>query len=154
MDLFKELLTVIKELKGKKYLLTGGLAYALYVRPRFTQDIDFVIAEDDFEEIQHRLNRLGFLPQPNLMVFKKAKIGRCTRVKGDDRLMVNFLLQPKKRFDRFYQRAQLISHQRIKIKVISLKDLVWLKRARHSPQDRLDIQQLLKTARGGSSSEK
>jgi hypothetical protein len=143
MDLFKELISVIKTLKGKKYLLTGGLAYAIYVQPRFTEDIDFVIAEEDFDGIRQRLNRLGFLDQKNILVFKKAKIGRCIKVKNNDTLIVDFLLQPKNIFYKFYQRRQVISQGKIKINVIALEDLVRLKRARHSAQDKLDINRLM-----------
>ena len=148
MDLFRELVSVIKGLKKKRYLLTGGLAYALYVQPRFTQDIDFVVAEDDFDGIRQRLVQTGFLDQPdNIMVFKKARIGRCVKVKGNDTVIVDFLLKHKNEFNRFYQRCNLISYRGVKIKVISGEDLIKLKRNRLSAQDKLDIDRLLEALR-------
>ena len=155
MDLFRELISVIKALKRKHYLLTGGLAYALYVQPRFTEDIDFVVAEDDFEDIRRRMVHRGFLDQPdNIVVFKKARIGRCVKVKGNDTIMVDFLIRPKNEFNRFYRRCNQISYRGLKIKVISGEDLIKLKRDRFSAQDKLDIERLLKTLRNKVSDEK
>ena len=154
MDLFKELISVIKVLKGKRYLLAGGLAYALYVQPRFTEDIDFVIVADDFEMIRQRLLRLGFLNQRNIMEFKKAKIGRCIKIKGGDTFTVDFLLIPKNIFARFYQRHKIIKYGEMKLRVIAPEDLIKLKHDRASPQNRLDIKQLWRVLKGQSADEK
>lgn len=51
MNLFNELLAVIERIKEQRYLLIGGLAYSVYAQPRFTQDIDFLISEKEFEVI-------------------------------------------------------------------------------------------------------
>ncbi|MEW6686293.1 MAG: hypothetical protein AB1393_08825 [Candidatus Edwardsbacteria bacterium] len=144
MNLYKEFLAVIKTIKKCRYLLIGGLAYSLYVEPRFTQDVDFMICEENFEKIGELLIRIGFLKQKNIIVLPEAKIGRCVKIFNRDTLIVDFLLKDKTDFEKIYKRREEIKYRNIKISVISPKDLIRLKQLRNSKQDQVDIENLKK----------
>ena len=154
MDLFQELISVSRAIKKYRHLLIGGMAYAVYVEPRATQDIDFLICQNDLIKILRVLNQMGFLGQPNLMEFKKAKLARCIKVKGTDTLIVDFLLLSKKEFDKLYHRHIIIKHGKIKLNVISAEDLIKLKQRRATPQDKVDIMNLQRCLRKDNADQK
>lgn len=142
MNLFHELVQLLDLIKPHRYLLVGGLAYAIYARPRFTQDIDILIAENDFYDIFQALTKEGFLKQPNIMEFQHAKIARCVRMSDLNALIVDFLLETEKAFNVFFEKKNIIEYRDITINVIDLRSLILLKQKRNSKQDQLDIDEL------------
>jgi lipoate synthase len=62
MDLVLELAQLTKALDeaGLDYALCGGLALAVYARPRATLDIDLMIEPDTLDRIKQTVEPLGF----------------------------------------------------------------------------------------------
>ena len=142
MNLFNELLQVIDHLKSHRYLLIGGLAYSIYAQPRFTQDIDFLISEKEFDEIFLSLLEAGFINKRNIMQFQKAKIARCVKMEEYEAIIVDFLLESETTFDALFEKKNVMDYHDIEINVIDLESLIALKLERNSKQDQLDVEEL------------
>ncbi len=147
MDLFNELVNVIHYIKPRRYLLIGGLAYSIYAKPRFTQDIDFIICEDDYDAIDEILTVHNFLGQKTIMKFAQAKIARFVKMEGENALILDFLIDKKKDFNGFYKKRNTIVQNHVEIELIGIDDLIRLKKNRNSKQDQLDIDELKKVKR-------
>jgi len=127
-------------------MLVGGLAYSYHVEARATEDIDFALSVDDFNEVHSRLVKNGFHDARNVMQFAQVRIGRCSKPIGKDLLVVDFLLLFEDVFEEMFQRKVEILDEEsgTKIPIICPEDLVRLKRLRNSPQDQVDIDNLIK----------
>ena len=82
------------EAQGIDYMLIGGLAVGIWVEPRATVDIDFLVAigRDDFDTRKHKLtesNRFVFI-HDKPMVFEKITFLRAT-LKSNTDITVDFL---------------------------------------------------------------
>lgn len=144
MNLFNELLSVVEQLKNYRYMLIGGLAYSVYVQPRFTQDIDFLISKNDFNDIFTSLVKAGFIEKRNIMEFQNASIARCVKMKEPDAVIVDFLLEDETVFRAAYEKRKIIDFQGNNISVIDPDSLIDLKRKRNSKQDQVDVEELKK----------
>jgi hypothetical protein len=144
MNLFNELLAVIERIKEQRYLLIGGLAYSVYAQPRFTQDIDFLISEKEFEVIFDSLVKAGFIDKRNILKFKNATIARCVKMQEPDTVIVDFLLEDEDSFNAVYNKRNVIDYQGIEINVIDPQSLITIKLKRNSKQDQLDVEELKK----------
>jgi hypothetical protein len=62
MDLLIELTNIIKAFNEDEidYALCGGLALAVYAKPRATLDIDIMVQPDFLDKIKQRAEKLGF----------------------------------------------------------------------------------------------
>lgn len=61
MNIFDEFIELIKPIEREKirYALVGGVAMAFYTEPRFTQDIDLLIAPNDLIKVCQILEKKG-----------------------------------------------------------------------------------------------
>jgi hypothetical protein len=87
MDLLVELKQLALKLEnaGIDYALCGGLAIAIYAKPRATLDIDIMIYPDFISETKKAAQELGFTLSAAPMVFKDGavKIHRLTKIEKD-----------------------------------------------------------------------
>ena len=147
MDLLKELknLTAKLDLSEIDYALCGGLALAIYARPRATLDIDIMIEPESLPRTKNAAEELGFTLSAAPMEFQggKVKIHRLAKIDEDsgealalDLLVVTFETRQA------WESRQTVRWDGGPLKVVSPQGLISLKSLRSSGQDQDDIEYL------------
>jgi hypothetical protein len=130
-----------------KYLVIGAHAVAFYSRPRFTKDVDVWIPAvlNDPERVHTALKAFGAPLQgiapadfqdPSMML----QIGVAPV-----RIDILMAVSPLSALQAWKHRKRG-RYGKTPIHVLGLSDLIHTKKAANRPQDRLDLQQLLKRA--------
>jgi hypothetical protein len=72
MDLFRELLTIVRALDQGHvdYALVGGLAVAVWGAPRATKDVDLLILPEDLDRAKAALRPAGYVLEALPMTFR------------------------------------------------------------------------------------
>jgi hypothetical protein len=147
MDLLEELKDLALKLdqKGIDYALCGGLAIAIYAKPRATLDIDIMVTPDFLSETKAAVQELGFAMSSMPMEFTggAVKIHRLTKIDRDsgEHLILDLLIvtpETKKAWDE----RLVIEWEGGALKVVSPQGLILLKSLRGSGQDQDDIEYL------------
>jgi hypothetical protein len=147
MDLLIELTNIIKVFNedGIDYALCGGLALAVYAKPRATLDIDIMVQPDFLDKIKQRAEKLGFTVHAVPMNFKggAVQIHRMTKFDDDhgEHLSLDLLIvTPETRLS--WDSRITVEWEGGTLKVVSPKGLIELKSLRKSGQDEDDIRYL------------
>lgn len=149
MDILEELkqLTETFEENRIPYALCGGLAMAVYARPRATLDIDLMIEKDDLEAATTAAERLGFELSAAPMTFQGGKIRIHRLAKADSKsgeTLVLDLLTVTPQTRNVWETRQKVEWAGGALRVLSPKGLIQLKSLRGSGQDQDDIDYLEK----------
>lgn len=144
-DLYAELLDVAEGLRAASIeaALVGGLAYSIYVQPRATEDLDFLILPEDWEGCIAALASRGWRNFSGPIDLKKIRIRRLTKIVNEEVIVCDFLLADGE------LRGELGKGSRFKIGdgeifLAQPELIVELKRRRMSEKDRGDIEGLEK----------
>jgi hypothetical protein len=147
MDLLEELkkLSLKLDHAGIDYALCGGLAIAIYAKPRATLDIDIMICPDFLSETKKAARELGFTLSSAPMEFMDSavKIHRLTKIDKDsgEYFVLDLLIvtpETKKAWDD----RVTVEWEGCPLKVVSPQGLILLKSLRNSGQDQDDIEYL------------
>ena len=147
MDLLEELkkLSLKLDHAGIDYALCGGLAIAIYAKPRATLDIDIMICPDFLSETKKAARELGFTLSSAPMEFKDGavKIHRLSKIDKDsgEYFVLDLLIvtpETKKAWDD----RVTVEWEGCPLKVVSPQGLILLKSLRNSGQDQDDIEYL------------
>ena len=147
MDLLEELknLTAKLDLLEIDYALCGGLALAIYARPRATLDIDIMIEFDSLPLIQNAAEDLGFALSAAPMEFHdgKVKIHRLLKIDEDlgETLLLDLLIVTPET-QRAWESRLTVEWDGGPLKVVSPQGLIFLKSLRSRGQDQDDIEYL------------
>lgn len=147
MDLLEELknLTLKLDQKGIDYALCGGLAIAVYAKPRATLDIDIMVAPDFLSQTKAAAQELGFAMSAMPMEFKggAVKIHRLTKIDNDsgEHLLLDLLIVTPGT-SKAWDERRVIEWEGGALKVVSPQGLILLKSLRGSGQDQDDIEYL------------
>lgn len=76
---------------GIPWALVGGFAVSLLTEPRATQDLDLLVAPDDWDRVREALAPRGYLELSAPMDFKTICLRRLTKFLGEDLMIVDFL---------------------------------------------------------------
>ncbi len=142
-----ELLREFDEAKAR-YLVIGGHALGFHATPRFTKDVDFWIASDpeDLARLEQALRRFA-APEATIRAVKELS-GLDVAWMGNPPLRFDFMKQvPGGNFESAYARREATSWEGVPVSIVSLDDLIQLKRASGRPQDLLDAEALEDTRR-------
>ena len=147
MDLLEELkkLTAKFDHVGIDYALCGGLALAIYARPRATLDIDILIEVEALSQAEDAASALGFTLHAAPMEFQngKVKIVRLTKVyKDTGEALVLDLLIVTPAIRNAWESRRAVDWEEGPLKVVSPEGLIFLKSLRRSGQDNDDIEYL------------
>lgn len=147
MNLFEEFFGIIDafERDGVRYAVVGGVAMAFHDRPRFTRDIDLLVAPDDYQKVEKILVGLGYFPSSKPGTFKKAglTLHRFLKIESeDDELMVDVLVSEDTGFNNIIRNASTEESDGGHVRIARKKDIVKMKRLRDSDQDKVDIRKL------------
>jgi hypothetical protein len=147
MDLLEELKKVTARLADEniEYALCGGLAMAVYARPRATLDIDIMIQLGSLFRARRAVEELGFELESEPMALHggRIQIYRLCKIDPDssEELVLDLLIVTPE--------TQLAWENRVKVEweggilsVVSPEGLILLKSFRGSGQDRDDMEHL------------
>lgn len=147
LNLYDELLKVTRALKaaGVDHALCGGLALALYDRPRATMSIDLLIPDGQIKAACATAKSLGFTIRALDMNFAKGEV-RIVRVVKLDRdsgdPLVLDMIRVTPGLEGVWEGREVIEWEGAPMDVVSRGGLIEMKRLRSSPQDLVDIQTL------------
>lgn len=147
MDLLEELKKICEKLDQNniEYALCGGLALAVYAKPRATLDIDIMVGPASIENAREAVEDLGFtLPSAPMMLQSGAvHIERLTKVDdiSEEHLSLDFLIVTPETKKAWESRIKVEWEDGI-LSVVSPQGLILLKSFRRSGQDNDDIEYL------------
>lgn len=137
-----------------RYLVVGGVAVVLHGHPRFTADLDLVLAldEDNVRAAIEALERLGYRPRAAVPAIQFADPA-IRRTWIEDKGLTVFSLWSAQHpatavdlfveepfpFDAAYARAIHVDLGTAVVSVVSIADLIELKRLAGRPNDLQDI---------------
>ncbi|KQC11235.1 MAG: hypothetical protein APR62_01725 [Smithella sp. SDB] len=147
MDLLEELKKITQKLDqaGIDYALCGGLAIAIYARPRATLDIDIMIQPDFLSETKSAVRELGYTMASAPMEFNNGavKLQRLSKLdKATSEYFVLDLLIVTPEINKAWDDRTTIEWEGCPLKVVSPQGLILLKSLRNSGQDKEDIEYL------------
>jgi len=142
----RELKALVEKLNEQKipHALCGGLAMAVHGHPRSTRDIDLVAFRGSTTEIEKIANEMGYKSTAKPMQFAGGQVAihRVTKTdpESEDFLPLDILtFEPSIENSITFEEADW---QGVKLRVVSRKDLIRIKKIRNSHQDQADIEKL------------
>jgi hypothetical protein len=153
-DLLKEFHT-----SGIRYMIAGGLSVNLHGIPRVTQDIDIIISLDreNIRRVNSALEKLGFEPSlpvnpedlsdvsiRETWIREKNLIAFSFHHKTDNYRVVDIVLVHPLDFDSAYLNRTVKSVRDFTINLVSIDDLIKMKKFSGRNQDISDIELLEK----------
>ena len=141
---YEELLKLFNTHKVK-YCIVDAFAVAYYARPRYTKDIDVLIesSSENAKRIIGALGDFGF-EELNLSVDDFCKKGNIIQL-GYEPLRVDIMTSlPGCSFDRLWKNKAVATYGREKVYFIGLDDLIQAKRLSDRPQDKVDLDLLIR----------
>lgn len=144
---FKELLKIFEKHKIR-YLVVGGYAVMKYSEPRFTKDLDILIATDqnNANAVYAALKEFG-APLANLTPDDFTEKDYFYQM-GRSPLRVDIMMSiPGIEFNAAWGNREVVELDDFKIFFISRSDLIRAKEASGRPQDKIDINNLRQAER-------
>ena len=135
---FSDLLRIFNE-HNVKYMVVGGYAVVQYAEPRFTKDLDLLIAtnEENAEAVFNALHEFG-APLSGLTPKDFAEDGFFFQM-GVPPIRVDVIMGiPGVNFEECWSRHIEVDFEGLKVIFISKQDLIVSKRAAGRPQDLID----------------
>jgi len=142
-----------------KYLIAGGMAINLHGIPRFTKDLDILIDQSlkNLAALTKALDKLGFKPKVPVKTRVFLNPENWARWKKEKGMIALNFYNPKNPYEEIdlliytpvsYEDAvknrTSISIGSMKLNVVSLKDLMKMKKKAGREQDRADIKSIQK----------
>jgi len=147
LDLYEELRSVIAALDSHKidYALCGGIAMAVYGRPRATVDIDLLIAANSLDEIIEAAKALGYTVRGLDMSFANGRIEirRLSKIDQEIGVVLSLdMLLVTPEIQQIWDSRRAVDWEGGKLSVVSREGLIALKKLSGRPQDLADISAL------------
>jgi len=155
---------VLRELnaKGVRYVVAGGIAVNLHGVPRATYDLDILLhlERSNVAKLAGAMKRLGYRPRApvslaevtlkNLERWAREKHLKAFSFKNPKTPYeeVDVILDSPLDFERVCERAVRLTAEGVVIPLISLDDLIALKKHSKRLQDLADVEALRKVKRG------
>ena len=151
LDLYEELQKLIAALDSNEidYALCGGIAMAIYNRPRATIDIDLLIAAESLDRVIEIAKELEYTIRGLDMTFanEAIEIRRVSKIDKETGIVLSLdmlLVTPEIR--PIWDSRVQANWEGGKLSVVSRDDLIALKRLSGRPQDLADISALMEDA--------
>ncbi|OIP89866.1 MAG: hypothetical protein AUK24_05645 [Syntrophaceae bacterium CG2_30_49_12] len=141
---FRELLKIFKK-HNIRYLVVGGYAVMKYSEPRFTKDLDVLIATDqeNANSVYAALKEFG-APLANLTPDDFTHKDYFYQM-GIPPLRIDIMMSiPGIGFEEAWKNREVFELDDLKIPFVSRSDLIRAKEASGRPQDKIDIDKLKK----------
>ena len=148
-------------LQAKKvdYLIAGGMAVNLHGVPRFTKDLDILVDTSDrnLKRLGTALKALGYRPRIPVLLEEFLNPQNWKKWKREKGMLAFTLFHPKNHyeiidiltaspipFSKAKQNRKRVSVGGLRLNLVSLKDLILMKREAGREQDLSDIEALQK----------
>lgn len=146
MNLFDEFYRIVRamDMAGIPYAVVGGLAMAFHDQPRFTRDIDLLVAAGHIERVPAALEAAGYFEASEPWTFANSglTLHHYIRTDGEDHLIVDILVGDHPRHRQIVAGASEQPWSQGVVRLARKEDLIWLKQQRGSEQDQVDIRRL------------
>jgi hypothetical protein len=153
VNLVDELLGLVESLNsaGVEYAVCGGIEVAIHGHPRFTKDIDLLIAASDLDRVRTAVSGRGFVLEGGRFCFgagtqSEREMFRISRADGSDVLTLDLLLVGPVLADAWNTR-QRVEWRGQPMWVVSRDGLVRMKRVSGRPQDLADVSHLIDSSK-------
>lgn len=158
MNLYQEVFTKLDDAKIK-YLLVGGVAVNLYGYNRFTGDIDILLAlnEGNLQDLDDLMHEMGYVERQPISVKELGnpkKLENFIIEKGlkaftfisnsKPQLDIDIIIEESLEFDKYNKRKTIIEIWGLKLPMISIDDLITMKKNAGRDKDKIDLEALLK----------
>lgn len=148
LDLYDELRRLIAAFDEHKieYALCGGLAMAIFDRPRATVDIDLLIEAESLVQVIDLAKALGYsIRGPDMSFANEAVEIRVSKIDHETGFVLSLdLLLVTPQIQEIWDSRVQANWEGGKLFVVSLEGLIVLKRLSGRPQDIADIDALTK----------
>jgi predicted nucleotidyltransferase len=158
MNLYKK---TFKELEKAKinYLIVGGVAVNLYGYTRFTGDVDILLALNPsnlskMDKLMHNLDYVERIPVNIKELGNKIKLNEFIKKKGlkaytyisnsQPQLDIDVIVEQSIDFKDYDKGKTIIKVWNMELPVVSIDDLIKMKKSAKRDKDMLDIEALLK----------
>ncbi|MEP6705906.1 MAG: nucleotidyl transferase AbiEii/AbiGii toxin family protein [Pyrinomonadaceae bacterium] len=147
-DLFNEFRVLIRALDEQRidYALCGGIAMAIYDKPRATVDIDLLILAESLLDVRGIAKALHYTLHGVDMTFAKGaiEIRRVSKIDSETGHILSLdLLLVTPEIRQVWDSRMQADWEGGKLSVVSRAGLIALKKMRGSPQDHADISALM-----------
>ena len=151
LDLYEELRKLIAALDSNEidYALCGGIAMAIYNRPRATVDIDLLIGAESLDRVREIAKELEYTVRGLDMTFanEAIEIRRVSKIDKETGIVLSLdmlLITPEIR--PIWDSRVQANWEGGKLSVVSRDHLIALKKLSGRPQDLADISALMEDA--------
>ena len=157
MDSYKDIFQALNSAKVD-YLIVGGVAMNLHGCLRFTNDIDVLIAldADNLKAMKRAMKILGYEQRIPVALDELGDEKKALKLIKDKNLQAYTFFQPQEplysvnvivgaslRFDQYREHRVLVDVWDLSLPVVSIDDLIGLKRESNREKDALDVAALL-----------
>jgi hypothetical protein len=148
MNLVDELHAIAAALEGAgvRYAVCGGVAVTIHGATRSTKDIDLLLSSEDLPRALEAIRPLGYAFPAFPMVFDEGTdherhVQRVSKL-ADGRHLVLDLLLTEASLRGLMDDSVVVDLPQGRLRVVSRRALVHMKRLAGRPQDRADLQKL------------
>lgn len=135
--------------QGHRHALIGGLAIGVWVEPRATKDIDFIVSAklDDVDDLLKAARQAGFeVDESEVARLKRSHMTRVwTNDSSGDAVMIDLLLNEHPFYESLLQRSRAQRLDDQEVRVASPEDVLLLKVIASRPQDIADAAAIVET---------
>jgi predicted nucleotidyltransferase len=164
MPIYEPLFEALNE-EGVRYVAVGGVAVVLHGHMRMTADVDLVIdlEPEEARKAIRALGAAGLTPKvpvdpedfadPDVRrewVEEKGMMVFTMQDPVDPRRTVDLFVESPMDFEGLWERARVVELSGTPIRIVSIDDLIEMKRSAGRPQDMLDVEALEELKRRGS----
>src|SRR5881394_1781079 len=143
--LYNELRKIIDALDRNRidYAVCGGIAMAVYGRPRATVDIDILIGEKSLDSVIQLAGQLGYTIRGVDLNFDEIKIRRVSKLDPVSKELITLdMLIVTRQIQKIWKKRIKTNVEGGKLSVVSKDGLIALKKIAGRPQDIADIDSL------------
>ncbi|HBB02882.1 MAG: hypothetical protein US89_C0007G0067 [Candidatus Peregrinibacteria bacterium GW2011_GWF2_38_29] len=156
MNMFVKIFKVFNDAKVK-YLVIGGVAVNLHGYPRFTGDLDVLLFlnKENLSRVDVVMKKLGYserLPVSIMNLSDGEQVKKWVKEKNfkaftfnppeHELLQIDIVIEESLKFEQFYGKKLMKEFSGVKIPVVSLGDLIQMKKKTGRSKDEDDLQVL------------
>lgn len=156
MNLFEHIFRGLNKAQVK-YLVVGGVAVNLYGYVRFTGDLDILVLlnESNLGKLEGVMKKLGYserLPVSIMDLGDKKQVEKWLKEKNmkaytfnppkNNLLQIDVIIEESLKFESYYKRKKIKFMQQTKIPIVSLDDIILMKKRAKRDKDVLDLKVL------------
>lgn len=158
MNLFEKVFSALNQEKVK-YLVVGGVAVNLHGFMRFTGDLDILLLlqNENLEKMDHVMKKLHYsekLPITIQSLSDIVKVKKWLKEKNmrafsffppeNNPLQIDIIIEESLKFEDIVNRKIIKKISGVNIPLVSINDLIKMKKKASRPQDLIDLEALIK----------